>query len=146
MTGRIYNAMTGEAIPAATVAVVDANGKYTGAGTVADGNGSYMLNVLTGTRVKVSSLGYNSLFTYATPNKNISLFPSSNALPEVTVTAPAPVYNQNNNMESNKPKTSGPNWTDLKPLLIGLAVIVAVGFGINQMHDNARKKPYKRKR
>lgn len=143
ISGTIYDANTGQTLPGATIVELQSNGILSGNGTVSDSNGNYSLDVNSGSQIKYSYLGYQSLTDSASDAGDEYLFPASNSLPQVTVTAPAytppalPQYSNNSSMSQV--------WTSIKPLLPWVAGIFVAGFLINQSHEKSRKKYRRRK-
>ena len=150
--GTIYDATTGQPIDAATVIAIK-NGSVTGEGAVANQWGEYEFGISdpAGVTLKISSLGYETGYRNLSDASQIYLFPKSNDLPPVVITAPYPDNNgnyndnNNNNYPNYPPKTSsmGPTWTEMKPMLIGLAVIIGASLLINEYTEGSTKKKKK---
>lgn len=134
VSGYIFDAMTGERLPAATVAVLNASGQYSSNGTVADANGNYSLNVDPSAKLKVTYVGYNPVTVTASDAAKypISLFANNN-LPEVVVTAPKPNY-----MDSVNVGPNGPTASDWKKSAILFGVLLLAGILITSTNDKKR--------
>jgi hypothetical protein len=97
LQGQVYDIVTNEPVPNASLTIVNAAGSPLNGGAVADGNGVFSLTsslLDSGGKVLVSSVGYSSVIAdpavIASTNA-IGLSESATGLPTATVTARAPV-------------------------------------------------------
>ena len=139
ISGTIYDANTGQTLPGATIVELQPDGALSGNGTVSDSAGNYSLNVNGNSLIKFSYLGYESVTDNASSSGNEFLFPNSNSLPPVTVTAPHYTPPPPNYLPTNNASMSSV-WTTLKPLLPWVAGIFVLGYLINESHEKSKKK------
>lgn len=149
VTGLVFDAMTGQPIPAATIAVIGSDGQMTGEGTVADVNGNFSLSVGSpnDSQLQISSIGYqtNVLDPYGVEeNGQVSLFPSTTQLPGVTITAKAPnnsgSYNANQMNNLNNAPSVSTVFSTLKGPLITAGVIILLSYLFVEHNDKKKRR------
>lgn len=139
ISGNVYDAMTGQPLIGAVIAELDGSGTVVN-GTTTDSNGNFSLSMNNSSdQLRVSYIGFQTVYVDPADAGSISLFSSTNQLPGVTVTAPPYVQKPVNYSQTNNASMSQ-IWTDLKPLLLPVAIIFVAGYLINQSHEKSRKK------